>query len=132
MGRTSGTDAPFTIDQEWGSVPRWQSIPAGTSMNLSNPYAAQELHAIIWVEDGSPALQNPLLTVTGTGTLSVTGNIQSLEYMQYEGGNTVKVYDNNWNLLRTLPATATNFTANNNKKQCRYFSNVCRTYCTLK
>ncbi|MFC1761199.1 hypothetical protein ACFL6U_03870 [Planctomycetota bacterium] len=112
MGRTSGEDEPFRIDQEWGAVPRWQKIQAGTSMELSNPYAAQQLRTTIWVEDSSPALQDPLLTVNGSRSLSVKGTIQPNEYMQFEGGYSVKVYDKNWNLLRILPASATNFTAN--------------------
>ena len=112
MGRTSGEDEPFTIDQEWGAVPRWQKIPAGTTMELSNPYEEQQLQAMIWVEESSPALHDPIITVNGSGTLSVEGNINPMEYMQFEGGYSVKVYDKNWNLLRTLPATATNFTAN--------------------
>ena len=32
--------------------------------------------------------------------------------MKFEGGSTVNVYDENWNLLRTLPATAKAFTVN--------------------
>ena len=112
MGRTSGEDEPFRIDQEWGAVPRWQKIPAGTTMALSNPYATQQLRAAIWVEESSPPLQDPLLTVNGSGTLAVKGTIQPTEYMQFDGRYSVKVYDKNWNLLRILPATATNFTAN--------------------
>ena len=112
MGRISGEDEPFRIDQEWGAVPRWQKIPAGTTMELSNPYATQQLRAAIWVEESSPPLQDPLLTVNGSGTLSVKGTIQPTEYLQFEGGYSAKVYDKKWNLLRILPATATNFTAN--------------------
>ncbi|TWU38882.1 hypothetical protein Q31b_39600 [Novipirellula aureliae] len=112
MGRTSGEDEPFKIDQEWGAVPRWQHLRVGTTMELSNPYVAQQPQVMLWVEEDSVPLQNPLFTVNGSGTLSIEGTIQPLEYMQFAGGNSVNVFDKNWNLLRTLPATTTNFIAN--------------------
>ncbi len=63
MGRTSGKDAPFTIDQEWGAVPRFQDITAGTTMELLNPYGAQEPQVVIYVKESSPALKNPIITL---------------------------------------------------------------------
>ncbi|WP_136079380.1 hypothetical protein [Pontiella desulfatans] len=112
MGRTSGEDEFIHIDQEWGAVPRFQDIPAGTTMQLYNPYAAQTPQVVVRVEEGSPALEDPLITINGTGTLDVSGDIQPGEYMKYEGGSTVRVYDGNWNFGRTLSATATSFTVN--------------------
>ena len=112
MGRTSGEDAPFKIDQEWGAVPRFQNIKAPATLELLNPYQQQEPQVVIRVEHGSKALQDPLIKVNGKGELAVKGEIQANEYMKFEGGNTVKVYDNNWNLLRSLPAMAQSFTVN--------------------
>ncbi|MFC1765696.1 LamG-like jellyroll fold domain-containing protein [Planctomycetota bacterium] len=112
MGRTSGEDEVIYMDQEWGAVARWQEITTGTRMELENPYETQELQAMIWVQENSAALKDPLITVNGAGTLSVHGTIEPMEYMHFEGGNTVQVYDKDWTLLRSLPATATNFTAN--------------------
>jgi len=112
MGRTSGEDAPFTIDQEWGAVPRFQNITAGTTMELLNPYDAQEPQVVIYVVETSSALKNPIIKVNGRGELSVKGEIQPNEYMKFESGNTVNVYDYNWNLLRSLPAMTKSFTVN--------------------
>ncbi|MDF7823587.1 hypothetical protein P4B35_06140 [Pontiellaceae bacterium B12227] len=112
MGRTSGEDPFYHIEQEWGSVPRFQEIPAGTTMQLHNPYAAQEPQVVIRVVETSATLEDPLITINGTGTLSISGDIQPGEYMKYTGGGTVGVYDNNWNLVRTLPAAASSFTVN--------------------
>jgi hypothetical protein len=110
MGRTSGEDTFYKIEQEWGAVPRFQEIPAGTTMELYNPYTNQTPQVVIRVVETSTTLANPFITVNGTGTLTVTGDVDPGEYMKYEGGSSVEVYDNNWNRERTLPAAAANFT----------------------
>ena len=112
MGRTSGKDPFIRIDQEWGAVPRFQDIPSGTTMELLNPYEKQEPQVVIHVEQGSKALKDPLIKVNSKGSLAVKGEIQPNEYMKFEGSKTVNVYDNNWNLLRSLPATVKAFTVN--------------------
>lgn len=113
MGRTSGEIEEIIIDQEWGAIRRMQEISAGTTMELYNLYDAQQPQVVIRLEDNSSTLQDPLITVVGAGTLSVDGDIEPGEYMEYKGGSTVTVYDENWNVLRTQPATATNFTVGN-------------------
>lgn len=40
----------------------------------------------------------------GPGTLAITGEVRSDQYLWYQGGNTVGVYDLNWHLVATLPA----------------------------
>jgi hypothetical protein len=112
MGRTSGEDDPFKIDQEWGAEPRFQTIKTGTTMEVLNPYEMQEPQVVINVVETSPALQDPFITINGGGRLAVTGAIQPGEYMKFEGGGTVNVYDNNWKLLRSLPARTQLFTVN--------------------
>ena len=112
MGQTSGKDAPYRIDQEWGAVPRFQNITAPATMELLNPYQQQAPQVVILVEADSKALADPVIKLNGTGELAVKGQIQPNEYMKFEGGSTVNVYDENWNLLRTLPATAKAFTVN--------------------
>ncbi|MFC1765113.1 hypothetical protein ACFL6U_23955 [Planctomycetota bacterium] len=112
MGQTSGRDPFIGIDQEWGAVPRFQNIEAGTTLELLNPYKQQQPQVVIRVEHASQALQDPLIKVNGMGELAVKGDIQANEYMKFEGGDTVQVYDNNWNLLRSLPAMTQAFTVN--------------------
>ncbi len=112
MGRVSGEDAPIRIDQEWGALPRFQDVAAGTRLTLFNPYQAQEPQVVIRVEPGSTSLKDPVITINGSGTLAVEGAIQAGEYMKFEGGQTVAVYDANWNLKRRLPAVVTNFRVN--------------------
>jgi hypothetical protein len=113
MGQTSGDDDYITIDQEWGAIPRYQYIAAGDSLELTNPYDAQQPQVLIYVDEDTTTLQDPVITVNSTGTLSVTGDIEPGQYLKYETGDTATVYDENWNIVDTLPATALNFTVNN-------------------
>ncbi|MDA7747290.1 hypothetical protein N8878_08185 [Psychromonas sp.] len=113
MGRSSGEDELITIDQEWGANRRTQNIAAGDSLELYNPNDAQEPQVMVYVDEDTTALQDPLITVNGSGTLSVTGDIDPGEYMTFEGGSTVTIFDQDWNVLRTLPATTTGFIVNN-------------------
>jgi hypothetical protein len=39
----------------------------------------------------------------GTGTLSVKGSVASNQYLEYDGGATATVYDENWHKLNELP-----------------------------
>ncbi len=112
MGRTSGEDPFIHIDQEWGAVPRFQNIKPGTSMELFNPYEKQRPQVVIRVEHDSETLINPLIKLNGKGELAINGEINANEYMKFEGGNTVDVYDCNWNLIRNLPASTKSFVVN--------------------
>jgi hypothetical protein len=49
-------------------------------------------------------LENPVFR-TGAGTLTVAGKVASGQYLQYEGGPTAQVYDENWHKLADLPVT---------------------------
>lgn len=46
---------------------------------------------------------------TGTGTLRVKGTIASGEYLQFHGGGTAAVFDENWKKLRDLPVEKNNY-----------------------
>jgi hypothetical protein len=48
-------------------------------------------------------LENPVIH-TGRGTLTVKGSVASGQYLQYEGGATAAVFDENWNKIRDVPA----------------------------
>ncbi|VGO13858.1 hypothetical protein PDESU_02415 [Pontiella desulfatans] len=104
MGRSDGTDAPFTIEQEKGSRPRKQIIAAGDSLTLNNPNASQGLNFVIRVDhEGSVSLVNPTISLGSGGSLSVTGTVAPGQYLEYYGGSTARLYDNNWNLISDLP-----------------------------
>ncbi len=54
-------------------------------------------------------IKNPVIH-TGSGALSVRGEVKTDEYLWYKGGDTVGVYDLNWHLLENLPATLKDYT----------------------
>ncbi|MCX5684020.1 MAG: hypothetical protein NT049_10085, partial [Planctomycetota bacterium] len=47
-------------------------------------------------------LKDPVIHA-GAGMLTVKGSIASGQYLQYEGGETATVFDENWNKVRDLP-----------------------------
>ena len=46
---------------------------------------------------------------TGAGQLRITGEIATGQYLQWEGGELATVYDANWNKLKTLKVTSSNY-----------------------
>lgn len=111
MGRTNGQDAPWSIKQEKGAVARKQAIKAGDTLELNNPKAAQALTFVIRNSDKALSLTNPRIEINGAGgSLQATGILAPGEYLQYEGGVTANVCDQNWKVVRTLPVTTSVFT----------------------
>jgi hypothetical protein len=53
-------------------------------------------------------IKNPIIHA-GAGTLAISGEIKSDQYLWYQGGNTVGVYDLNWQHVATLPAVEKDF-----------------------
>jgi hypothetical protein len=96
-------DDPWKIDQEWGAIPRKQIISVGDTLALSNPLSAQSLSFIIRnMYVTSAVLTDPVIEISGSGSVQVSGSLNSGEYLEYTGGNTATVYDKNWNFLRNL------------------------------
>jgi len=54
------------------------------------------------------SVKNPVI-YAGAGTLAIQGEVKSGEYLWYQGGGKVGLYDKNWKLLGELPAVATNY-----------------------
>ena len=48
------------------------------------------------------SIKNPVIHA-GAGTLAIEGEVKSDQYLWYQGGDKVGVYDKNWNLLSSLP-----------------------------
>jgi hypothetical protein len=49
------------------------------------------------------SIKDPVIHA-GAGTLAIQGEVKSGQYLWYQGGDKVGVYDKNWNLQSTLPA----------------------------
>lgn len=61
------------------------------------------------VGEKASSVKNPVIHA-GTGTLAIQGEVKSNQYLWYQGGDSVGVYDKNWNLQATLPVVARNYT----------------------
>jgi hypothetical protein len=78
-----------------------------TTVTLGLGHVPPETSASVLVEGVKmlreiPArLDNPVIHV-GKGELLIKGSINSLEFFCYDGGDSVIVYDKNWNKLRQL------------------------------
>jgi hypothetical protein len=64
--------------------------------------AAVRVEGLTALAETPTELKDPIIR-TGTGALTVKGAVASGEYLQYEGGATATVFDENWNRLRKLP-----------------------------
>ena len=53
---------------------------------------------------------NPVIRL-GNASVRISGNIESGEYLTYDGGTTATVYNCNWKVLREVPASAGNWIA---------------------
>ncbi len=63
------------------------------------------VHGLTLLDNIAAPLVNPTLTV-GNATLHIEGAVESGHYLTYEAEAGARVYDANWNFLRTLPARA--------------------------
>lgn len=53
-------------------------------------------------------IEDPVIRA-GSGTLAITGTVKSGHYLWYQGGESVGVYDLNWNHVATLPAVPADY-----------------------
>jgi len=53
-------------------------------------------------------LVNPVIH-TGTGQVQITGEIETGQYLEYDGKASARVYDKNWNPVKELPASSTDY-----------------------
>ncbi len=77
--------------------------------------ASVEIRNLRALREISTQLQDPVIQI-GAGTLRCTGAVQSSEYLEYSGGQTARVYDRNWNLLRDLPVETVDFSMPNGEE----------------
>ncbi len=77
------------------------SVGFGRVMAKTHPRVLVE--NIRLLGDTPSSIHDPVIHA-GSGALAITGEVQSDQYLWYQGGDTVGVYDLNWNLVATLPA----------------------------
>lgn len=69
-------------------------VPASTQANIT-------VGGIKALKEQATQLVNPVIHC-GTQSVKVFGTIQTGQYLEYKGGDTANVYDNNWNLVSEL------------------------------
>ncbi len=111
-GEVSWSDARWgwrfeTKNSKYGPLRRMSlglgQVPPKTTVNIS-------IANLRLLPETPAALIVPVISV-GAGTLEITGTIASDSYAWYRGGETLGVYDANWQLIATLPVVKKNFVA---------------------
>ncbi|RMD75198.1 MAG: hypothetical protein D6820_15160, partial [Lentisphaerae bacterium] len=110
MGRVNGKDGPTHFIQEGGVTERKQTIHAGESMVLLNPYESQPPLIYLRVtEKNRQGLVNPRMDV-GDGYSEIAVTVPPSHYLVYDGAKTTaELYDRNWNLLKKAAVTKRHF-----------------------
>lgn len=91
---------------------RWRGnniskISLGIDRVKPNSEASVLLEDLRFLPEKPSALVNPSIHL-GSGSITINGTIPSDRYLWYQGGNTVGVYDLNWNKLQELPVALVN------------------------
>jgi hypothetical protein len=84
------------------------AIAIGFGRVMPNTQPKVLIENLRMVGEASTSVKN--LTVhAGNGTLTVQGEVKTDQYLWYQGGNSVGVYDLNWHLIQTLPVKRQNY-----------------------
>lgn len=99
------------VDGNWGYRIRSKKFDYGEPISLVRMgfgYIPPKTHPQIRIanlrllQDKPARLFNPVIRV-GDGSMQVSGSIQTGDYLKYQGGEHVQVYDENWNHKADLP-----------------------------
>ena len=55
----------------------------------------------------------------GEGKMTILGEVESGHYLWYQGGDSVSVYDLNWNKLKELPIKNNSYQASNGDNEIK-------------
>lgn len=81
----------------------FHSVSIGFGRVMANTSPQVLIENLRMLPETPSSIQDPVIQA-GAGSLAITGTIQSDHYLWYQGGDSVGVYDLNWNLMATLPA----------------------------
>lgn len=85
--------------------------PVSTSFTFNNPYPEQKVFFILTTKEG-PA-EDISIKIDNRSETLLQVKIKPGENLKYEGGDEVKLYSENWNLIRTLKINNDAFTIGN-------------------
>ena len=86
----------------------FSNVSIGFHRVPANTHAKVLIENLRMVGEKPSSIKNPVIHA-GTGTLAIQGEVKSGQYLWYQGGAKVGVYDKNWNLQAELPVVATNY-----------------------
>lgn len=101
--RTTGTWG-MRYNTKGAGYGAFHSVSIGFGRVMAKTYPKVLVENLRMLGETPSTLKNPVIHA-GSGTLTITGDIKSDQYLWYQGGATVGVYDLNWHLLATLPVT---------------------------
>jgi hypothetical protein len=107
--QVSWSDARWPITSAWKrwAGPTVRGIATGFGMVPPKTKASVVVEEIRFLPEKPSALINPVVEC-GSGTISIQGTIPSDHYLWYRGGDSVEVFDLNWNKLQELPVVENN------------------------
>jgi hypothetical protein len=85
-----------------------RSVSIGFGRVPANTHAKVLIEDLRLVGEKPTSIKNPVIHA-GAGTLAIQGEVKSSQYLWYQGGDKVGVYDNNWNHQTDLPVVKTNY-----------------------
>ncbi|NME70155.1 hypothetical protein [Flammeovirga aprica] len=98
----------FHMKQEDGMYAPKVEMKFGEAKNLNNSYKAQAPQFVLRIMNGNESIENPTIKV-GKTELQLNATVQqeasATQYLEYRGGEVVKLYDKNWNLKKVIEVT---------------------------
>ena len=85
-----------------------QSVSIGFGRIPSNTAPKVLIENLRMVGEKPSSIKNPVIHA-GAGTLAIQGEVKSDQYLWYQGGDKVGIYDLNWKHQADLPVVATNY-----------------------
>lgn len=95
------TGDPWTLAYARQWLADWQSTFGKRSQMVVNGESLQELYDLVPYAEKPVALENPCIKVNDS-SLQVTGRIATGNYLVYNDGDAVDVYDPNWHHIEQL------------------------------
>jgi hypothetical protein len=85
-----------------------RSVSIGFGRVPANTHAKVLIEDLRMVGEKPTSIKNPVIHA-GQGTLAIQGEVKSSQYLWYQGGDKVGVYDKNWNHQADLPVVKSNY-----------------------
>lgn len=102
VARTTGTWG-MRYSTKGAGYGAFRSVSIGFGRVMANTHPKVLIENLRMLGETPASIENPVIHA-GAGTLAITGTVGSDHYLWYQGGDSVGVYDLNWNLVATLPA----------------------------